>query len=106
MAGSQAMGMNVVDQGILTTPMLHHIVLHSNAKKYLPPSIPVAPTQQGYIDNFAKAYCQLVQAIGSSQQRILTCHVDCACGVGYESVQELSAAVQQLGNSGGGSNFT
>jgi hypothetical protein len=47
-----------------------------------------------------------VQAIGSSQQRILTCHVDCACGVGYESVQELSAAVQQLGNSGGGSNFT
>jgi phosphoacetylglucosamine mutase len=106
--------LKVNDHGIVTTPMLHHIVLHSNPC-YLPQYITPAPTRQGYVQTFAKAYvemCQLSSTSSSSSSsgssttptttttttipppRLL--HVDGACGVGYQALVDVSQAIQEL----------
>jgi phosphoacetylglucosamine mutase len=96
----------VYDHGILTTPMLHHIVLHSNPH-YLPPYISPKPSRSGYIETFAQAYVDLLRLgndnngcnkiPNSSTARL---HVDGACGVGYQAVNEISQSIQDaLGDS-------
>eukprot|EP00980_Cylindrotheca_fusiformis_P019850 scaffold6966_cov112-Cylindrotheca_fusiformis.AAC.28 len=92
-----AKALNIVtiqNHGILTTPMLHHIVLHSNAMKYLPKDIiPICPTRNGYIQSMAKAYLDLIHALNStkssSSSSLPVLLVDCACGVGYEALQQV-----------------
>jgi phosphoacetylglucosamine mutase len=94
--GSQAMGVTVKNHGILTTPMLHHIVLHSNPK-YLPSSIPPCPSRQGYTKAMAKAYLELLQEVATAATTTTseTLLVDCACGVGYKAVQEVVALLEK-----------
>jgi phosphoacetylglucosamine mutase len=94
--GSQAMGVTVKNHGILTTPMLHHIVMHSNPK-YLPSSIPPCPSRQGYTKAMAKAYLELLQEVATAATTTTseTLLVDCACGVGYKAVQEVVALLEK-----------
>lgn len=94
--GAQAMGITVVNHGLMTTPMLHHVVLHSNTN-YVPPNLVPAPTRKGYIQQLANAYCALVLALAqhSSSSSCKPLQIDCACGIGYDAVKELNAAVAQ-----------
>lgn len=90
----------VQDHGILTTPMLHHIVLHSNPQ-YLPSYITPKPSRDGYIQTFAEAYVSLMRLGASSNtsataEAITRLHIDGACGVGHQAVQELTLAIQDL----------
>jgi phosphoacetylglucosamine mutase len=99
--GAEAMGARVHDHGTLTTPMLHHVVLHSNADSYLPPSIPPAPTRAGYIHNLAHAYCSLLTTTTSTSSSTSSSsrpdlQVDGACGVGYEATREVIEAIATL----------
>jgi phosphoacetylglucosamine mutase len=92
----------IQDHGILTTPMLHHIVLHSNPK-YLPSYIVPKPSREGYIQTFAEAYVDLLKlgaagkdggtGAASTANRL---HVDGACGVGHQAVKELTLSIQDL----------
>lgn len=90
--GATAVGVSVKNHGVLTTPMLHHIVLHSNSKQYLPLSISPCPSRNGYTKAMAQAYLDLLEQVtttsqsGASSARLM---VDCACGVGYKAVQEV-----------------
>ena len=96
---AQAMGATVVSHGIVTTPMLHHAVLHSNPQ-HLPLLIP--PRPQGYYELLAQSYhALLMTATGSpstTPEEPLV--VDCACGVGYAPVQRLNDMLQQFAPQG------
>lgn len=111
---------SVQDHGVLTTPMLHHVVLHSNPSLYLPSYVVPRPTREGYIQTFAEAYFSLCQASAvesaspsasattncdsggtrpttmATATTAVTLHVDGACGVGYHAVKEMAQAVQDL----------
>jgi phosphomannomutase len=75
-------------------------VLHSNPH-YLPSYISPKPSRAGYIDTFANAYVDLMKLDqgnngcnkipNSSTKRL---HVDGACGVGYQAVNEISQAIE------------
>jgi phosphoacetylglucosamine mutase len=97
--GASAMGVTVTNHNVLTTPMLHHIVLHSNPK-YLPSSIPPCPSREGYTKAMAKAYLELIQEVATTTSATTTTTsetllVDCACGVGYKAVQEVVALLDE-----------
>ncbi|CAJ1947891.1 unnamed protein product [Cylindrotheca closterium] len=99
--GAQAMGVTVINHGVLTTPMLHHIVLHSNAKAYLPASIPPCPSRAGYCQAMGSAYlelCNVVAPCAITGDRSTPLLVDCACGVGYKAVQEVLSEITIRGN--------
>ncbi|KAG7359178.1 phosphoglucosamine mutase [Nitzschia inconspicua] len=87
----------ILDHGVLTTPMLHHIVLHSNPQ-YLPSYITPRPSRNGYIQTFAEAYVYLMkhgESVGGGTT-INALYVDGACGVGHQAVKELTLAIQDL----------
>ncbi|KAL3941129.1 MAG: hypothetical protein SGBAC_004468 [Bacillariaceae sp.] len=98
--GAQAMGVTVLNHGVLTTPMLHHIVLHSNAQAYLPSSIPPCPSRAGYCAAMGSAYLELCQAITSTAEvrSLSPLLIDCACGVGFQAVQEVFEEITVRGN--------
>ena len=81
------------DHGILTTPMLHHIVLHSN-HQYLPSYIEPKNSRKGYIETYAKAYADLLKGLPSSPN--VSLRIDGACGVGFRAVQELCEEITRL----------
>ena len=102
-----AMGVAVLQHGVVTTPMLHHAVLHSNSQ-YLPLHIPIRPNRSGYINLLAQAYVSLLDTIldKNTSPELSPLIVDGACGVGYGAVQELIAVIQELSpNSGRGRIF-
>ncbi|OEU23749.1 putative membrane phosphoacetylglucosamine mutase [Fragilariopsis cylindrus CCMP1102] len=101
----------ICDHEVLTTPMLHHIVLHSNPTLYLPSYITPKPTRKGYIETYATAYIDLcvdlcvaananadvnnanVNANVNTNQQQTVLRIDSACGVGYDAVKELENAI-------------
>ena len=102
------MGVQVLDHGILTTPMLHHIVLVSNSPN---PSVSATATRQAYLDQLAEAYCALDQLLLARQPSTTTTtssipdhdddptwilQVDGACGVGYSAVTDFVETLQRL----------
>ena len=94
---AQAMGATVVSLGIVTTPMLHHVVLHANPQ-HLPLLIPPRPNVEGYYDLLSHSYHNLLLTTGHTES-ILPLEplvVDCACGVGYAPVVRLNEKLQQL----------
>lgn len=100
--GANAMGATVQNHGILTTPMLHSIVLHSNPKYLLGSSIEPSPSRRGYIQAMTESYIQLVQAIAPSpsnddddNNKKTPLYVDCACGVGYDAVQQVVQTMKE-----------
>jgi len=93
---AQAMGATVVSHGIVTTPMLHHAVLHANLR-HLPLLIQPRPNVEGYYDLLAHSYHNLLLTAGTAMQMPQEpLVVDCACGVGYAPVVRLNDMLQQL----------
>ena len=94
----------VQDHGILTTPMLHHIVLHSNPT-ILPKLLqPPRPSRNGYVEWLSEAYGDLTDEIHGSTGKdceLPKLLIDCACGVGYDAVNEVDEAIgKKLGTTG------
>jgi phosphoacetylglucosamine mutase len=122
-AAARALGACVYNHGIVTTPMLHHAVLHANRSNsgrqlacVLPLLLGVPPPRlnvDGYFDLLVHSYCALV-ATGSCSSTTLTTTmlnisnhtasslslpplvVDCACGVGHEHLVRLYARIQAV----------
>lgn len=84
----------VTDCGILTTPMLHHGVLHSNSQ-HLPSYIDAKPSRKGYIETYARAYVDLLKGLDASESPS-PLRIDGACGVGFGGAVELWAEIQRL----------
>mmetsp|Transcript_5035 Transcript_5035/g.14576 ORF Transcript_5035/g.14576 Transcript_5035/m.14576 type:complete len:612 (+) Transcript_5035:2485-4320(+) len=97
-AGTSGVTAEVSDQEILTTPMLHHIVLHSNPS-YLPSYIRPRADRKGYIETYAEAYFDLLKGLSSSSETASTpapLRIDGACGVGFRASNELWEELQSL----------
>jgi phosphoacetylglucosamine mutase len=83
---SLLMGATVYDHGLLSTPQLHYIVMHSNPLR-LPNCIPYAGWERGYYETLVGAYValktssQLYRHQSSTNDPTRYLYVDCACGV-------------------------
>lgn len=88
----------VIDHGVCTTPMLHHVVLHDNFVAHLPSAIPCRPNVGGYLDLMAYSYAALCS---TSQADKCQCTpalvVDCACGVGFIAMLALCQCLNKVG---------
>ena len=115
LSAARAMGAATVDHGTVTTPQLHHCVVHANAHR-LPNVVPARPNEGGYMDIMSRSYMALVGTkaeveeeeeveeqggggngsggSGQREERILT--VDGACGVGHGKIQALADMLQKL----------
>jgi len=94
MAAARAAGATVLDHGLVTTPCLHHCVLHANAKGgHLPSLIPPHPNARGYYELLAKSYAALLSTRNNITQSSLLL-VDCACGIGFPALQQLVHEIQ------------
>jgi len=89
-----ACGCRVLDHGVVTTPMLHHAVLHGSSKHYVPLLIPLRPS--GYYELLVQSYHALLQTAGKIETPTVPLVVDAACGVGYEHAQALGVQLQAL----------
>jgi phosphoacetylglucosamine mutase len=129
-AAARAVGAAVVDHGAVTTPQLHHCVLHANAHR-LPNVVPARPGEGGYMELVGRSYAALIGTRAALEQgggggggggivgnngsdcgngsgnggagakeRILA--VDGACGVGYAKIQRLAEMLNQLGGAAHG----
>ena len=102
-AAARSLGATVIDHGVVTTPQLHHCVLHANVYRHVPILIPTRPHLKGYFDLIASSYLALVATshtvlTASAHPPPLTLLVDCACGVGYPHVQLLLEKLSDLTN--------
>lgn len=97
---ARAFGARVMDHGIVTTPMLHHAVLHGN-RQFLPVLIPPRPNVIGYYELLAHSYHALLETLPASSRsdRSQPLLVDAACGVGYSHLQTLAAKIKDLDQS-------
>ena len=82
-----AMGATVIDHGEVTTPMLHHFVMHANGH-LLPGIIPQRCYESGYYEVMALSYAALLRTgrldgvggkrLASTKEMV----IDGACGIG------------------------
>eukprot|EP00529_Nitzschia_sp_RCC80_P010956 CAMPEP_0113510406 /NCGR_PEP_ID=MMETSP0014_2-20120614/38120_1 /TAXON_ID=2857 /ORGANISM="Nitzschia sp." /LENGTH=634 /DNA_ID=CAMNT_0000406357 /DNA_START=132 /DNA_END=2036 /DNA_ORIENTATION=+ /assembly_acc=CAM_ASM_000159 len=98
----QALGGKVIHHGVTTTPLLHHTVAHQNQHR-VPSLIPIRPDAVGYYHLLASSYLALLQttvtASTSTKTRDLKKKmlvVDCACGVGYPSMDRFNKVLNEL----------
>lgn len=85
-AGVTALGVKIVDAGLVTTPQLHFYVMQLNA------GLPA--TEEAYIQQLSTSFATLMQGTQPSTQAVV---VDCANGIG---ARRLSALQQQLASHG------
>ena len=84
---ARAMGATVIDHGEVSTPMLHHFVMHANGH-LLPSIIPQRVNESGYYEIMAMSYAALLRTgVGSSgkSKRLESTSklvIDGACGIG------------------------
>lgn len=90
---ARAAGARVIDHGEITTPCLHHCVLHDNTT-YLPPVTEPHPHESGYYRLLAQSYSQLLLT-SPSPMPTDSLLVDCACGIGYLALRQLVVALQR-----------
>jgi phosphoacetylglucosamine mutase len=93
--------LTIVNHGVVTTPMLHHAVMHSNWQQYLPCIISPRQNVTGYLEILAHSYHALL-GTRDMQQSTLLLHrpkliIDCACGVGYAAAQALHEKLLSIG---------
>mmetsp|Transcript_14772 Transcript_14772/g.40830 ORF Transcript_14772/g.40830 Transcript_14772/m.40830 type:complete len:639 (+) Transcript_14772:67-1983(+) len=94
---AQALGARCFDLGVVTTPCLHHSVLHANFIRHLPTTlIPCRPHVEGYLELLAHSYVALLQTNANSTTTSKTLVVDCACGVGYPALQQLTRKIESI----------
>ena len=97
-----SINLQVKHHGIVTTPLLHHLVLHSNSQSgFLPLYITPSPTINGYYDLLAHSYINLLRTLPASNSSLSSRKrssliVDCACGVGYYAVKKLDDRIKRL----------
>ena len=99
---ARAMGAKVISHGVVTTPMLHHVVLHANPH-YVPLMIPLRPNVEGYYDLLAHSYHNLLLTTDSTPRMSNNAStkeeslvVDCACGVGFAPMERLHQELQRI----------
>lgn len=85
-AGVQAVGVHVLDVGVVTTPELHFCVQSYNQYH--------AVEEAAYFTNLLESYRSLTAGTASQQQAV---HVDCANGVGALKLVQMVPQLQQLG---------
>jgi phosphoacetylglucosamine mutase len=102
---ARACGALVLDHGVVTTPMLHHTVLHANHVKFLPKLIPHRPHVDGYQRLLIDSYRALLATTDNQAPLQRSLLVDCACGVGYIGLEALLQTLDQQ-SSGFGSSTT
>jgi phosphoacetylglucosamine mutase len=96
-----AMGATVIDHGEVTTPMLHHFVMHANGH-LLPNAIPQRCNEGGYYEIMAMSYAALLRT-GNGCARLpsmYTLVVDGACGIGAPRVDKFQRIFDRLRDEG------
>ncbi|CAO1636660.1 unnamed protein product [Parajaminaea phylloscopi] len=91
-AGLAAMGANVIDAGLQTTPVLHYLVKAINTQGK--PDEYGEPTEEGYYKKLSAAYIKLVSRLsgaGSTPPLI----VDCANGVGAVALARMQEHIPE-----------
>jgi phosphoacetylglucosamine mutase len=91
----RALGGQVINHGVATTPLLHHAVFHHNPHR-VPSMIPLRPDAAGYYQLLASSYLALMQTATNSNHSKKRLVVDCACGVGYPSLELFQSTLQSL----------
>ena len=100
---ARAMGATVIDHGEVSTPMLHHFVMHANGH-LLPSIIPQRCNESGYYSIMAMSYAALLRtgAVSGGKRLSTTSKliIDGACGIGAVKIvkfQKLFAKLQSEG---------
>jgi phosphoacetylglucosamine mutase len=105
---ARAMGATVIDHGTVTTPMLHHFVMHANGHM-LPMCIPQRCNEGGYYEIVAMSYAALLRTggtivgVGGGCRRLpsaSTLVIDGACGIGAIKVDEFRRIFARLRDEG------
>lgn len=92
---AEAMKVSVINHGVLTTPMLHHIVLYSNSPSVVTPKL--LASRKGYLEQLAQAYIAIDKLLNHSSSTFKSpLQVDGACGVGYQATLDLQNALMEL----------
>ena len=95
---ARAMGATVIDHGKVSTPMLHHFVMHANGH-LLPNIIPQRCNESGYYEIMALSYAALLRTGGRSKERLPTTAklvIDGACGIGALKIEKFGKIFAQL----------
>lgn len=95
-----AMGATVVDHGVVSTPMLHHFVMHANGH-LLPGIIPQRCNESGYYEIMALSYAALLRTAesdggGTRSTDTEELVVDGACGVGASKIDVFRRIFDRL----------
>mmetsp|Transcript_30561 Transcript_30561/g.62445 ORF Transcript_30561/g.62445 Transcript_30561/m.62445 type:complete len:620 (+) Transcript_30561:57-1916(+) len=108
---AQAMGATVIDHGEVSTPMLHHFVMHANGH-LLPSIIPQRCNESGYYEIMALSYASLLRTGGldagtaadgrqySRRDTMKTLLIDGACGIGALKIDKFRRLFGRLGAEG------
>ena len=100
---ARAMGATVIDHGEVTTPMLHHFVMHANGH-LLPSIIPQRCNESGYYEIMAMSYAILLRTGAvSGRKRLPTTSklvIDGACGIGAPKINKFQRIFAKLGSEG------
>ncbi|KAL7535903.1 hypothetical protein ACHAXR_006796 [Thalassiosira sp. AJA248-18] len=101
---ARAMGATVIDHGEVSTPMLHHFVMHANGH-LLPSIIPQRCNESGYYEIMAMSYATLLRtgaSVGSgisggkrlpSTSKLV---IDGACGIGALKIEKFQRIFAML----------
>jgi len=106
---ARLMGATVIDHGEVSTPMLHHFVMHANGHR-LPNLMPQRCNESGYYEIMALSYAALLRTVevrrgdngraggrpGGTGQLL----IDGACGIGAPKVERLRRIFGKLRGEG------
>lgn len=101
---ARAMGATVIDHGEVSTPMLHHFVMHANGH-LLPSIIPQRCNENGYYEIMAMSYAALLRtgAVSGGCKRLPSTSklvIDGACGIGAPKVEKFQRIFAMLRSEG------
>jgi len=103
---ARAMGATVIDHGEVSTPMLHHFVMHANGH-LLPGIIPQRCNESGYYEIMAMSYAALLRTgaavSGGGSKRLPSTAklvIDGACGIGALKIEKFQRIFGMLRSEG------
>jgi len=100
---ARAMGATVIDHGEVSTPMLHHFVMHANGH-LLPSIIPQRVNESGYYEIMAMSYAALLRTGAASGGKRLPSTsklvIDGACGIGALKIEKFQRIFAMLRSEG------